>query len=103
MSRQEFENRAVAHLREGFPEKYGKKPDEEVRKFVQQGIRSAAQYKVTGENDVLRYLTNMVIYGAEYDTNPNTNWAGQVLRTRRLTGTEKMDAIDELAPKVSVK
>jgi hypothetical protein len=35
------------------------------------------------------------MYGHDFDTNPNTAWAGEILHTKNLYGTTKMDRIDE--------
>jgi len=37
----------------------------------------------------------MVMYGHNFDTSPDTAWAGEILHAKELDGTAKMDLIDE--------
>jgi len=92
-----FEDRMVAHLRSRFPEQTQKMQEPDLRAFIRDGIDRARTYGVTKEFDVRRYLECMVTFGAEFDTEPQTSWAGDILRSEGLTGTGKMDWIDDHA------
>src|ERR1035437_7604303 len=97
VSLRQFETSLAAHLRTKFPAECGSHAEEGLRQFVSAGIERAASYKVIAEGDVRRYLERMVIHGFDFDTNRRTHWAGQVLRTVSVDGTEKMAAIERLA------
>src|ERR1017187_1346093 len=90
VSLRQFESKMAAHLRTKFPAECGSQTAERLRQFVSSGIERAGSYKVIAEGDVRRYLERMVIHGFDFDTNLPTHWAGQVLRTVRMNGTEKM-------------
>ena len=91
----QFEDRMVVRLRTRFPAETGAMDEPELRQLVQEGIEQANAYDVTAEFDVQRYLECMVEHGRDFDTAPETAWAGDILRTGGLTGAEKMDRIDD--------
>ena len=95
-----FEDRMVAHLQTTFPDQMKDMSEPDLRVTIQAGIDSAAQYGVTTEDDVPRYLEYMVTYGSDFDTNPKTSWAGEILRTESIDGSVKMDLLDEHSPLV---
>jgi len=69
--------------------------DQELRIIIQSGMKKAESYEVTDETDVERFLDCMMRYGHDFDTNPRTSWAGDILGRQGLSGTEKMNHIDE--------
>src|SRR5262245_66148877 len=91
----QFEHRMTVHLRTTFPKQTADLQEEELRVKVHIGVARAAQYNVTAEDDVRRYLEYMIMYGADFDTNPQSAWAGGILRTQDISGGEKMDRVDE--------
>jgi hypothetical protein len=91
----QFEDRMIVHLRSTFPEQTQNVPEPVLRATIRTGIDSAATYDVTDEADVQRYLGCVVLYGPDFDTNPKTGWAGQILCNKDLSGTEKMNQIDD--------
>ncbi|WNG56715.1 hypothetical protein F0U59_19610 [Archangium gephyra] len=91
---QRFELGAMDYLRTNFADWSKSKSDAELLGFIRLGINRARVHGVTTEADVLRYLDYMVIYGQEFDTEPATSWAGEILCSQELSGTEKMDRID---------
>lgn len=93
----QFEDRMVIHLRSACPEQTHDIPEPELRVTIRQGIDSAAQYNITSEVDIRRYLECVVVYGPDFDTNPKTAWAGHILNNKQLSGTEKMNRVDEYA------
>ncbi len=95
VSRKQFEDNMIVHLRKAFKEQTEPMSDDDLRRLVQEGMVRAEKYKVENKDDVRRYLDCMMIYGNDFDTNPKTHWAGQILRTPSLTGAKKMDAVEE--------
>lgn len=88
-----FEDRMLAHLRENHPDKIQDMNDEQLLGLIRQGIRRAETHEVVIEWDVCRYLELVVLYGLEFDESPETTWAGEILRSKELDGTGKMDRI----------
>ena len=94
-SLQQFEAALLEHLRTRFPTQTDGRLDPELRTMIHDGIDRATVYGITLENDVRRYVEWMVLYGPDFDRNPETAWAGDILRTDDLDGTEKIDRIEE--------
>jgi hypothetical protein len=90
----EFVERMVVHLPQTFPEQLHAMPEPELHSLVHQGIEKADGYGVVLETDVQRYLECMVMLNPKFDTTPETEWAGKILNDGTLTGTQKMDSID---------
>jgi hypothetical protein len=90
----QFAQRMAVHLRTNFSRQTADFPELELRVRIHNGITQAAQYNVTLEDDVRRYLEYTVMYGSDFDTNPRSAWAGAILNTPDMSGGEKMDRID---------
>lgn len=93
----QFEDRMVMHLRAACPEQTRGMSEPELRDTIRTGMGSAAKYGITSEVDIRRYLECVVVYGQDFDTNPKTAWAGHILNNKELSGTEKMNRVDEYA------
>ncbi len=91
----QFENKIIVHLRKNFPHETQELADDELRSFIQVGISRAKEYGVELEKDIQSYLEMMMIYGVDFDTNPKTTWAGEILRTKNINGTTKMNWLDD--------
>jgi len=93
----QFEDRMVTHLRSACPEQTHDMPEPELRATIHAGIESAEKYGITSEVDIRRYLECVMVYGPNFDTNPKTAWASHILNNKELSGTEKMNRVDEYA------
>lgn len=93
----QFEDRMVLHLRSACPEETRETAEPDLRNTIREGMKSAAQYEITSEVDISRYLECVVVYGLDFETNPKTAWAGRILNNKELSGTEKMNRVDEYA------
>jgi hypothetical protein len=47
------------------------------------------------EWDIRRYLECSVLYGWDFDQNPETKWAGDILNDPSMDAREKMDKIEQ--------
>ena len=81
------------NLRSRFTEQLEAVKEPRLRALIRDGIARAKQYQVDKQRDVRRYLECVVQYGADFDTNRRTRWAGRILRTRGESGRAKMDRI----------
>jgi hypothetical protein len=43
---------------------------------------------------VARYIEYMMIYGLSFDSDQRLDWAGKILKTEEISGSEKLDRID---------
>jgi hypothetical protein len=93
-TRDQFERRMVDHLRTKFPDRTRDLPDERIRLVVQNSTKKAESYGIEYEDDIRRFIEYLVIYGTRLDTREETRWIGEILRRDDLTGTAKMDLID---------
>lgn len=90
-----FEKRAAARLRSRFPARLAETTEDQLRETIRLGVERAKEYEITAESDVLRYLEYMVEYRPDFDEHDETLWAKRILRDRDLTGTQKMDRLDD--------
>jgi hypothetical protein len=96
---QDFARRMVAHLRKCFPQQASAMPEAELSGLVAHGRMRSESYGIILEEDVKCFLELMMRYGREFDTAQKTNWAGQILRTRRLKGSEKVVTLRKFSAK----
>jgi hypothetical protein len=90
----QFERRMYTQLRGGCsPPTVGGSSDEELRNLIRVGVSDAAAYGITREYDVRRFLEHLTIRGRSF---LNAAPASAILENRQLSGTRKMDLIDEL-------
>ncbi len=89
-----FVHEASLHLRKLFPDQIKDVPDAELRPLIYTGIKNSGEYDITIEEDVLRYLEFMITYGADFDSNPDTSWAEEILNKEDVRGTEKIRLLD---------
>lgn len=92
---QQFVDRMIAHLKREFPEQTAKMPEGELRTLIHQSMRTAEKYDVIYEVDIERYLECVMLYGRDFDVNPETSWAAEILRNYELSGFEKMNQIND--------
>ena len=87
-----FVTHMIEHLSSVFPHRWS--AGKELKRFIFEGIRKASRYGVYLEEDVGLYLELASVYGGDFDTNPQTGWAGEILNDPHLSGSEKMDRLD---------
>lgn len=93
----QFEDLMANHLRSRFPEQTRDISEPDLRNLINDGIDKDETYNITIEDNVQRYLEYIVTYGSDFDTNPETSWAGDILRMEDLDGTRKRDRLNEYA------
>lgn len=91
----QFKNRMAHNLQENFPEKTSAISDEDLHTLILEGIDKAESYDITDEVDIERYLECMMRYGPDFDHSPSTSWAVDILNEDDITGTEKMNKIND--------
>ncbi len=91
----QFRQRMAGHLTAAFPDAAGGMTAEALNGLIDDGIAKAAGYGITQEGNVQRFLEYMLAHGPGFDADPETAWAGEVLRMTDVDGSVKMDWIDE--------
>lgn len=94
MSRR-FERRMLEHIKNNFPDRIRLVSDEIISNVVQDSIRRAESYSIQYEDDIRRFIEYLIIYGTLLDTNQETRWIGEILKRTDITGSAKMDLIDD--------
>ena len=91
-----FEDRMVVHLQGFFPGRCAELGDDGMREMVRYGMERAKSYGIVNELDVCRYIDLMIFFGRDFDTDPETPWAGRILSMESLTDpTAKIDRLYE--------
>ncbi len=83
------------HLRAVFPDEWGPAAEPTLRRFILAQSSRAAIYGVDSEEDLGLYLEFATVHGHDFDTNPRKAWASEILRSRFLNGSEKMDRLED--------
>ena len=92
---QQFIDDMVIELRNDYPTQTAEMPEKDLRKMIEDGTNRAEIYDVTMVSDVQRFLGCMLLLGQNFDTEDQTVWAGKILRDKDMSGTLKMDEIDD--------
>jgi hypothetical protein len=80
----DYVKRVVVHLSERFPEKCEALGDPKVSETVKYGIQRSASYGIATEGDVRRYIDLMIMFGPDFDQDPELPWASSILNNRTL-------------------
>lgn len=93
----QFEDRAYLHVMKCWPKRCNEMGEKAVRKSIHNGIDRASTYGINKEYDVIRFIDIMYVLCEDFDTNPHTAWAQDILYNRSLVAGRKIDRIWELA------
>ena len=74
-----FLERARAHVVQYFPDQCAALSHSQLKDAVTHGFERADGYGLETEQDLLRYLTLMFIFGREFDRDPTFPWAARIL------------------------
>lgn len=69
----------VAHVNRCFPQKAQSMKEAEVRETIRYGTNQAAQYAITAQRDVCKYIDLMFVFGRDFDRDPAEPWASAAL------------------------
>lgn len=93
----QFEQRMIVNFRTNFHNHTEKIEENNMLNMVRDGYNKAHGYNIVTEDDVRRYLEYMVLFSLDFDINPDTEWAREILQDGDLNGTDKMNKIDDIA------
>jgi hypothetical protein len=91
----QFEGLMITHLRCCYTATVSRLSDDDLRSLIREGTERAWKYGVTDAYDICRYIECIATYGEDFDTQPETEWAGEILRLPGISGTARMDLIDD--------
>jgi hypothetical protein len=81
---QNFENRTLSHIKKCFPKQMGTLGEPGTRDLIRYGIQRSASYRFRKQSDICKYIDIMVIFGRDFDRDPELPWAAGVLNDRSL-------------------
>ncbi len=90
-----FEREMAVHLRGHFPKQTGRMQETEFLDTIHSGIKNAKTYGIEKRFDLKRYLEYMILLGYSFDTDQQMVWAGKILRDNAISGSDKMNRIDD--------
>src|SRR5580704_896684 len=95
-----FEDRVIAHLKKVFPEQSESLGEPKLRESIQYGKQRAASYKIISERDVCKYIDLMIVYGRDFDKDPNHPWAQSILQNQAIRSpSSKIERLYKAAKK----
>jgi hypothetical protein len=84
LGKKAFEDRMIAHVKKIFPEQSETLGEPKLRETIQYGTQRAAAYCIISERDVCKYIDLMILYGRDFDKDPNHPWAHSVLQNQAI-------------------
>jgi len=85
----------VQTLRLEYPDATNEYNNSDLIALVLEGIQRAQSYDLSDQGDVERFVGLMLEFGHDFDTNPETSWAGNILKDTEIEGDDKMQALDD--------
>jgi hypothetical protein len=85
-----FEDRMVQHLRDAFPARVEGLGDDALRAEIRHGVTRAAQYNITAERDVARFIDLMFLVRRDFDTSQETPWARPILTDKASSAENRL-------------
>jgi hypothetical protein len=77
-----FEDEMVVHLGEFSPPLFKAVGEEQMRKAIRFGIGRAGSYGFTFRGPIRLYLELMLLFGSDFDTDPQYPWATEILTSQ---------------------
>ena len=71
---QEFEKDMLRHLQQFFPDESSAMGNRALRELIRHAIARAKDYGLTSERDLCKYLNLAMVYGGDFDTDPELEW-----------------------------
>jgi hypothetical protein len=92
-----FIRRMTEMLQASFPEWCTKLPRDTgtLEEVVRAAVDEANHYDIEAESDLEFYIQCLPAFGLKFVNDPAFRWAGEIIKSPDLTGTEKMDLIHD--------
>lgn len=95
--KEQFIRQLLEHLRNHFADKLlapGVVP-EGLEAMVRQGIAKAEKHGIENDTDLRAYLEFQAILGIDFEQGPGLSWAKAILEDKQLSGSSKIDEINQ--------
>ena len=90
---QKFYHRALTYLREEFPTKTNNIADEVLKKEILDGLVRALNYGLESQEDAMAFVDLEWRFVKNFDTNPETSWAKDVLEDDDFDAKMKIETL----------
>lgn len=81
-------------LRQRFEGRLADRPSIELQQLIEDGFALAQRNGVLEPDDLFRLLVLLIEWGADLESAERTQWAGNILRRKARTGSQKIDALE---------
>jgi hypothetical protein len=90
----DYIKRIMPSLKEDYPEECAALGDEDLRDLARYGMDRSESYRITTEVNVYCYIAMMLLFGRDFDTDPDYLWASDILNDCEFNGEdEKTDSL----------
>ena len=79
-----FEDRVAAHLKRCFPRQSEALGEAKVHEVIHYGIQRAKSYGIIAERDVCKYIDLMIVFGRDFDKDPQLGWPAPILNNKTV-------------------
>lgn len=93
VAEENFVDRGVAHLREYFPDLTAGVAADSLRARIRRGAARARQYDLETEQQIMCFVDSGMMLGEDFDSDPNHDWARQILERRQYTADTRSQAL----------
>jgi len=95
-----FEDRVIAHLKKVFPDQSQILGEVKLRESIQYGTQRAAAHGIISERDVCKYIDLTILYGRDFDKDPNLPWVQSILQNQAMRNpSSKIESLYKAAKK----
>ena len=94
----DYINRIIPSLKKDCPEQCSVLGDDELRKIARYGLDHSKLYGITTETNVYCYIEMMILFGKNFDVDPDKSWASEILNNNEfIDEDEKTDFLCDAA------
>ena len=86
---EDFETRAVRHLRRNLPKPTAKWSDDDLRRRVRECIPRAKEYDLVSEQQVICFVDTSYLLGENFDKDSKYDWSPELLKSTELSPRDK--------------
>jgi hypothetical protein len=98
----QYEDRVIANLTKAYPDRFKAEDKEKTRAFVQAGVRKAAPYGITEDDDTEAFIFLLSVHGMDFEKPPERVECRAILEDKDLEGDAKVSLLRrELNPKTA--
>lgn len=90
-----FEQRVIAHLREGLPELTDKLTDDELRPRIHRGWKRAKQHGLESQRQAVCYIDACFLLGDDFEQSTRHAWSRAILDDENMPAPDKADKLLE--------